>query len=92
VSHLKRFNATFEIYFSLIYLHHKMNYSSLSVSKLKSLCKEKQIKKYSTKTKNELIELLENNCSSIEIKKSLDISNNVYNTIYHGNCLEEMKK
>jgi site-specific DNA-methyltransferase (adenine-specific) len=69
-----------------------MNYSSLSVSKLKSLCKEKQIKKYSTKTKNELIELLENNCSSIEIKKSLDISNNVYNTIYHGNCLEEMKK
>ena len=66
-----------------------MNYN-IKKSELIKLCKEKNIKNYNNKNKNELIGMLENQ-NNIIISEYLDI-NDLINKIINTECIEMMKK
>jgi DNA adenine methylase len=55
-----------------------MSYNNLSVKELKQLCKEKNIRGYSTKKKQELIDLLNNNT---EVNNNEEVNENAENHI-----------
>ena len=74
-----------------------MDYNTIKKSELIKLCKENNIKNYSDKNKNQLIEMLENKKEFLEppnennISEYLDI-NDLINKIINTECIEMMQK
>lgn len=80
-----------------------MDYKSKTLQELKKLCKERQIKSISGKSKAQIIKLLEDSVimrlninheqydDSETLSMSIDISDMI-NKIFHGECIELMKK
>lgn len=76
----------------------QMDYNSITLSKLKELCKQRNIKGISRKSKADLVKLLEsastvvNNVSLEHISETSFDLNNLINKVSHGECIEMMKK
>jgi hypothetical protein len=79
------------INFTLLIFNNIMTYSNLSLKELKQLCKNKNIKKYSSKNKSELIKLLNN--YDINDKKIENDTSNLNNEIINNidNNLENLE-